>query len=176
MKNLENGTDLIVFSSENFGSTEVRTSLLMANFALRKRVFFIQSPIIGVVKEATYHLKQNEQQVTIIQPYLPGETSVFEQKEAMLNLLKELIRDENILHYTIWTDTPKSMPFIRNLNSEIIVYDCIKNYSLTRPELEQELFQYADVVLTSAMTSEAETQQEGNLHLIQGGQTEAKHA
>ena len=183
MTNLENGTDLIVFSSNNFGSDEVRTSTLMASFALRKRVYFIESPIIRVAKKATYFLKKNEHEVTVIQPYLPGETSLFEQKQAMQDILKELIRDENIIHYTIWTDTPKSMPYIRNLNSEIIVYDCIKNYSISRPELEQELFQYADVVLTSGLTSQfdkvstvIETPTPTIPHMIHGYQSYRKHA
>lgn len=154
MTNLENGADLIVFSSHHFGSSEVRTSKLMVTFAKRKRVYFFESPIIGVASSPTYFLSKNDHEVTIIQPYLPANLSVFEQKEALLNLIKELIADENILHYTLWTDTPKSMPFIRKLNSEINIYDCLKNYSLTHAELEQELFQYADLTLTTGLTEQ----------------------
>ncbi len=149
MTNLENGSDLIVFSSNNFGSDQVRTSNVMIRFALRKRVFFIESAIIGVANEATYFIKKNEHEVTIVQPYLPADMSIFEQKQAMMNLVKELIIDENIMHYTVWTDTPKSMSYIRKLNSEMIVYDCINSYTNSVPELEEELFEYADVVLTS---------------------------
>ena len=151
MTNLENGTDLIVFSSHKFDSNEVRTPTLMAQFATRKRVYFIEAPIIGVSSTPTYFLKKNDHEVTIIQPYLPSETSVFEQHEASLNLVKELIADEHLSHYTLWTDTPKAMPFIRHLNPEIIVYDCLKDYSKSHSELEHELFQYADVVLTSGL-------------------------
>jgi hypothetical protein len=157
MTNLENGNDLIVFSSHAFGSSEVRTSKLMAQFVKRKRVYFFESPIIGVAKEATYFLRKNEHEVTVIQPYLPEDISVFEHKQALLNILKELIQDENICHYTIWTDTPKSMPFIRNLNSEIIIYDCLKNYSETNSDLEEELFQYADLTLTTGLTEKRKT-------------------
>jgi UDP-galactopyranose mutase len=151
MTNLENGTDLIVFSSHKFDSNEVRTPTLMGQFANRKRVYFIESPIMGVSSTPTYFLKKNDHEVTIIQPYLPSEISVFEQHEASLNLVKELIADEQLSHYTLWTDTPKAMPFIRHLNPEIIVYDCLRDYSKSNPELEHELFQYADVVLTSGL-------------------------
>jgi len=150
MINLENGTDLIVFSSEAFGSTEVRTTKLITHLALTKRVYFIEAPIIGLSKDPTYFLKKNEHEVTIIQPYLPAQLSVFEQKHVLLELIKELIHDENIIHYTAWTDSPKSMAFIRNLSSEIVVYDCIHNYSNSHPELEQEIFQYADLILTAS--------------------------
>ncbi len=153
MNNLENGTDLIVFSSNSFGSCEVRTSELMVQFAHKKRVYFIESPIIGVANEATYFLRKDDHRVTVIQPHIPGNTSVFEQKEALLELVKELIHEENMIHYTIWTDTPTSMYVVKRLSSEINIYDCIKNYSETHTELEKELFQYADVVLTSGYSN-----------------------
>lgn len=151
MMNFTSGTDLIVFSSDKFGSDELRTSVLMKEFAQKKRVYFIEAPIMNVAREATYFIKKEDHEVYIIQPYLPAETSVFEQKSAMLELLKELVTEENISHYTMWTDTPKAMHFIRHLNAEIIIYDCQKDYAGTHPELEKELFEYADVVLTSGM-------------------------
>ena len=154
MTNLDNGTDLIVFSSHKYDSNEVRTPTLMSQFAARKRVYFIETPIIGVSSTSTYFLRKNENEVTIIQPYLPSELSLFERQEASLNLVKELIADEHMSHYTIWTDTPKAMPFIRHLSAEIIVYDCLRDYSKTHQELEHELFQYADVVLTSGLSEQ----------------------
>lgn len=155
MHNVETGTDLIVISSNAYGSDEVRTSQVMGTFAENKRVYFFEAPIIGVTDSNTYFIKKEENGLTIVQPYLAGNTSVFEQKAELLNLLKELIVDENISHYTIWTDTPKAMPFIRSLSAEIIIYDCLKDYSASHVELEKELFQYADVVLTSGMTKRA---------------------
>lgn len=150
--NFTNGTGLIVFSSDKFGSENLRTSSLMTEFALKKRVYFIEAPIMNVSKEATYFIKKNDHEVCIIQPYLPADTSIFEQKKAVLDLLKEFLVEENISHYTMWTDTPKAMHFIRHLNPGIIIYDCLKDFSKTNPELEKELFEYADVVLTSGMS------------------------
>ncbi len=151
MKKLESVSDVIVFSSHSYGSDEVRTTHLMNQFVANKRVFFFESPIIGVSSVPTYFLRKGDHEVTVIQPYLPGETSVFEQKEALLNILKEFIHDENITHYAIWTDTPKTMPFVRKLSADVIVYDCLSCYLQKMPELEKELFEYADVVLTSGM-------------------------
>lgn len=154
MLNFTSGTDLIVFSSDKFGSEDLRTTLLMKEFAARKRVYFIEAPILNVAREATYFMQKEDHEVCLIQPYLPAETSVFEQKKAMLDLLKEFLNEEHISHYTMWTDTPKAMHFIRHLNPEIIIYDCVKDYSVSHPEIEKELFQYADVVLTSGMGSQ----------------------
>ena len=155
--NLENGNDLIVFSSNNFGSTELRTSKLMTSFASRKKVYFVESPIIGATKDATYYIRKNDEGVLIVQPYLPNDTSIFEQKETLMNLVKELVIEEEIEHYSIWTDTPKSMKFIRNMNPEVVVYDCQKDYARTNPELEHELLQYADVVMNSAFNDKTPT-------------------
>lgn len=154
MKNLENKSDLIVFSSNHFGSSEVRTSKLMSRFALRKRVYFIEAPIVGVTMESSYILKTSFHQVTIIQPYLPENTSVFEQKLALLNLVKNLINVESISHYMLWTDTPKGMAYIRKLNADSVIYDCLKTYSDICPELQEEMLQYADVVLTSGFLNQ----------------------
>ena len=151
MLNLQCRSDLIVFSHNHFGSEDSRTTRLMNKFASQRRVFFIESPIIGKTKEPTYYITREENEVMIVKPYLPAEMSVFERKSAIQALIKELIADENISHYTIWTDTPKAMPFVRHLSAEIIVYDCVKSYILTHPELEQELYQHADIVLTSGM-------------------------
>lgn len=153
MKDLVMETDLIVFSSHDFGSNEIRTTALMTEFAQRNRVYFIESPIVGVVQAPTYLLKKNEHAVTVIRPYLPATMTMFEQKDAVLALVKELISDEHISHYTLWTDTPKCMSFIRKLCSEVIIYDCINDYSACNPQLEKELFQSADLVLTSGLSS-----------------------
>lgn len=155
MMDLNNKTDLIVFSFNHFGCTSGRTSEVVADFAEHRRVYFIEPAIIGTSKTPTYHLKKTDKDVTVIQPYLPDDISVFKQKEVMIDLLKELIDDENISSYTIWTDTPKPMPFIRNLNAEIIIYDCLRDYSITHASLEKELFEYADLVLTSGMSQAA---------------------
>ncbi len=153
MTTFENDSDLIVFSSHSFGSKDVRTSLLMSEFALHKRVFFFEEPVVGMVKIPTYFINQDINQVYVIRPYLPDGISIYDQKEALLELMKEFITDEDIAHYTIWTDTPKRMSLIRKLNSEVIIYDCLKDYSSSNPELEQEVFQYADLVLTSGLST-----------------------
>jgi len=153
MPHLESATDLVILSSHSYGSSEVRTSILMEEFANKRRVYFVAEPITGATLTSTY-LKSIDNEVTIIQPYLPSDISIFESKKFHLQIIRDFVADENIANYTIWTDTPQAMPFIRKLSPEIIIYDCQKDYSSTHRELEKELFLYADVVLTSALKSE----------------------
>lgn len=147
MNNFEIGTDLIVFSSNTFNSIETRTAQMLARFSIRWRVYFFEAPIMGATNESTYFIKKNKMGVNIVQPYLPGDLSAFDQTQAMLKIINELLSDEHVDVYTFMTDTPKSMPLIRELDPEVVVYDCPKHYGNSHHELEQELFQYADVVL-----------------------------
>jgi UDP-galactopyranose mutase len=169
MMKFDNRNDVIVFSSNHFGSTEVRTSKLMNRFAQGKRVYFIESPIVGVTEDSLYLLKKHEHEVIIIQPYIPGNTSVLEQKQALFNLVKKLINVESITNYTLWTDTPEPLMILKSLHPEIVVYDCLKTYFDHYPERQEELLAYADVVLTSgffAQEEEADTSSDNHpLHL-----------
>ena len=142
-------SDLIVFSLERWGSSFSRTSQIMSRFARHRNVFFIETPVVGVSKSPMYILRETRDDVMVIEPYLPAEISVFDQKDALIEIVNKLIDDENIKNYSIWTDTPKAVPFFRHLEPKALVYDCMEDYSVTHPELEKEIFNRADVVLTS---------------------------
>lgn len=148
MMNDVTGTDLIAFSSDKFGTTELRTSFLLKDAAFERRVYFIESPILSESGENTYYIQDDASGVRIVKPYLSKESSVFEQKKALLELIKDMMKDEHIFHYSMWTDTPVAMAFIRHLSPDHIVYDCLRDYSVSHPELERELLQYADSVQT----------------------------
>lgn len=164
MMDLGNGTDLIFFSSKSFGDPALRTSQLAREFAQQKRVYFIQSPINDVSSVPTYFMQRVQNNVSLIQPYLPGEISVFQQKDMLLQILGDLLEDEHISHYTMWTDTPRAVPYMRTLSPEVIIYDCVDNQSQKNSELEKELFEYADVVLTSGLGPEKATQRQVVTH------------
>lgn len=151
MMNLGNGTDLIAFSSESFGHEALRTTKLLRDAAFERRVYFFEAPVLSTSGTTTYYIEEDASGVKIIRPYLNIESSIFERKKALLEILKDVIYDEHISHYSMWTDTPVAMPFIRNLTPEVIVYDCLSDFSKSHSELERELLQYADSVQTEGM-------------------------
>lgn len=152
MKTLAQTTDLIVFSSHRWDSTFTRTSQMMSRFSRYRKVYYIENPIFGVSKEPIYVLRETRDDVMVIEPYIPAETSVFEQKDAFISILMKLLQDEKITKYTIWSDSPKIMPLIRGLNPQAVIYDCITDYSVTNSELEKEMFEKADLVMTGGPT------------------------
>ena len=104
-----------------------------------------------MTKKPTFYYNKESHRVTEVQPYLPADISVFDRNEAMTKLIKDFIRDEQINHLTIWTDTAQGMPLIRKLNPEVAVYDKVDPEIRMSNKLEQELLQRADIVLNTGM-------------------------
>jgi len=146
MNKVETSIDLLVFS------TEIDMDYI-APFAKVRRIFKINTPLFGDISTPTYFLRLSTDNIYFVRPHLPKESSVFEQKESMLKILKELISEQHLFQYAIWTDSPKAMPYIRSLNAETIIYDRVQNYSKSYPELEAELLEYADLVIENDLTS-----------------------
>jgi hypothetical protein len=145
MLNSIHGSDLIVISSHEFGSTEVRTSELMNLMCQNRRVFFINRPVFGITEIPTFYYNKESHKVIVVQPYLPENISIFFREDAMIKLIDDLIHDEKITHLTIWTDTPKGMPFIRRLDPEVSVYDKMD---------EVELQEHVDILLDKNTATE----------------------
>jgi glycosyltransferase involved in cell wall biosynthesis len=150
MKTTTQKSDLIVFSMTRWDSTFTRTSQIMSAFSRYRKVYFFEAPIFGVSKAPIYLLRETRDDVLVVEPYLPEDMSVFDQKKALSDILIKLISDESIHDYTIWSDTPKVIPLIRDMVPKALIYDCIADYSIESPELEKEMFNRADVVLTSS--------------------------
>ena len=149
MKTFIQKSDLIAFSLNRWNSSFERTEQIMSRYARYRRVYFFEVPVIGISKEPQYLIRETRDDVKVVEPYLPDHLSVFEQKAALVELIKDLIRDEDIKEYSVWSDTPKAMPLIRSLKPVALMYDCLLDYSVTNPELEKEIFDRADVVFAS---------------------------
>lgn len=150
--NIDFKTDLIVFSLDTFNAHKLRTSKVVSNLAHKRRVFYIETPVIGVSAYPTYFLQKNHDDIMVVKPYLPANLSVFEQKTMLQGIIRELMEDEHITSYSIWSDTPRAMPFIRDLAPELLIYDCLVDHSQTHPVLEREMFKKAHVVITSGLS------------------------
>ena len=154
MLKLLNGTDIIVISGHIFGSEEVRTSMLMAQKALGKRVYFFNRPLIGMTKKPTFYYTKLNHKVTVVQPFLPSNIAQEDREEGMMSLMRDFILDEHIHYLTIWTDTPEGMPFIRNLNPDVSIYDKSRLDTILPNYQELELIECSDVVINLHTSNE----------------------
>lgn len=117
--------------------------------------FFIEEPV--------YHNEEPTLQTTlqdnvyVVVPYLTHGTH--EQAVVLQqDLIKGLLVSQKIENYVSWYYTPMAMPFTRQLNPVLTVYDCMDElaaFKFAPPELiqlEKELLQKADAVFTGGHT------------------------
>lgn len=149
--NLDFQKNLVVFSLQHFYQSPLTHSPVFNRLVRHRHVIYFQPPIFGVATEPSYLLQKNKKHITVVQPYLPEELSVFEQKDILNQLIQEVLQAEEVDSYSILTDTPKAMPFIRKLTPDVLVYDGREVNQLSNPELEQEISKRADFILTGQL-------------------------
>lgn len=107
------------------------------------RTFILQKPFLHDSSIRTYTLLGSED-VTIVNFYLPQETSVFERLKMHRELIKELIGEESLTDYTIWTNRCRSIALIRHLNASSVVYDREGDHHDVHPAHLREMQLYVD--------------------------------
>jgi len=83
-------------------------------------------------------------EVVIVNFYIPKETSVFEKLEIHRELIKELIGEEGMTEYAVWTNRCKSISLIRHLNATSVAYDYETDLHDVHPVHLQEMQMYID--------------------------------
>jgi hypothetical protein len=107
------------------------------------RTFILQKPTLHDSPIRTYSLLGNEE-VIIVNFYLPRESSVFERMEMHRELIKELIGEENLHDYAIWTNRCRSISLIRHLNASSVFYDSETDLHDVHPSHLREMQLYVD--------------------------------
>ncbi len=124
MLNLSSTTELILFSDD--------------------RTYVLQRPILTDFPEESVMLETRDD-VVVTYFYIPQETSVFERKELHLKMIKDLLGDEGVDEYTIWTNRSRMISLIRHLNASSIIYDRESDSSSIHPQHLEEINQYAEL-------------------------------
>lgn len=160
---------LICFSHLRWNFVYQRPQHLMSRFARDFDVFFWEEPLDT---DAAPHLiaHQDISGVTILTPHLP----VNLQGEARTRILRALLNDALVGRagdLVRWFYTPMMLPISQHLNAAFTVYDCMDELSAFKfsppelPQLEQELFQAADIVFTGGHSLyEEKSAQHPNVH------------
>lgn len=123
MRNLSTTTDLIVFSDD--------------------RTYVLQKPILTAFPEESVLLESRDD-VVVTYFYIPQETSVFERKEIHLKMIKDLLGEEDVEEYTLWTNRARMVSLIRHLNASSIIYDRESDSGDVHPQHLDEIYQYTE--------------------------------
>lgn len=139
-------TDLLVFSSLRWDSDFQRPQHLFSRYAKHRRVFYFEDPIYGITDRPRLHLRESEEGVHIVVPYLPTEEKTQEVESALRELVDELVLDEINGRYTVWYEGTKAFPYSRHLNPQFTIFDCDEE---GEKDLEAELLSRAQLVFTA---------------------------
>jgi hypothetical protein len=112
-----------------------------------QNTYIFQTPVFVTELSASYVIHTNPSHEMLVQPYIPQEISVFDQKDALSEIIQEVIGNEKLSHYSIWANSAKAMPFIRNLHPDFLVYDHSEKKLGVNPELEREMLKRANLIL-----------------------------
>jgi len=166
-------SDLLVFSHLRWDSDSKRPQHLLSRHAKHRRVFYFEEPIFGMTQIPRLHLRETQEGVHVVVPYLPASIDAEEMESALRDLVDELIFEEELAHYTICYYTPMALTFSRHLEPVAVIFDKMEELSLKHGipqeliDLEMELMKKADVVYTGGLSSyEASERRHQNLHLL----------
>lgn len=162
--------DVVCLSHLRWDFVYQRPQHLMARFARRGRIFFIEEPFYGAASP-TLEISARPERVQVVQPRLPDGLSVAEVEAALAALLGDLVEQQEIVEPLAWYYTPMAMAFTTALKPAVTVYDCMDELAAFRgapPELHQReaaLFRQADLVFTGGQSLfEAKRNQHRSVH------------
>jgi UDP-galactopyranose mutase len=167
-------SDLICLSHLRWAFVFQRPQHLMSRFARHSRVYFFEEPIFGANEEARLTCSVCPRSgVRVITPMLDEANDRHRSATLLRELIKQLIRQENIRNLAAWYYTPMAIDFTEELTPELTVYDCMDELSAfanAPAELrrnEQMLFERCDLVFTGgASLFEAKRSKHERVHLF----------
>lgn len=145
-------TDLIVFSHLRWYFVYQRPQHLISRFAEVYRTIYIEEPVC-VQDNDGYSLYYDTSGVIVMTPEIK-EGGGRDINLVMKNILLQLFSDLNITVYILWYYTPMALPYSRQLDPVLTVYDCMDELSAFKYapaellHLEKELLSKANIVFT----------------------------
>lgn len=171
MNTLCETTDLLVFSHLRWDFVFQRPQHLLSRHAKFRRVFYFEEPVFGMTELPRLHLRETNENVLVVVPYLPSNIEPEKMEAAMIDLVDELVYEEELIDYTVWYYTPMALGFTQHLQPRATIFDCMDELSLFKgaPQMlidrERELMRRADVVFTGGQSLyEAKKALHHNIH------------
>ena len=144
---------VICFSHLRWDFVFQRPQHLLARFAKRHDVFFIEEPVFDE-GEARFVLTEKVDRLKVAVPHLPHGTDPAAIDQVMKSLIDGLIESQKIENFVAWYYTPMMLGWSEHLSPSAVVYDCMdelsafKNAPAELRVMEAELFGLADLVFT----------------------------
>lgn len=164
--------DLVCFAHLHWDFVWQRPQHLLSRFAQQGRVFYIEEPFVHPDQvEPHLEIKDRQNGLKVVVAHLPTGLDEASTNQIQQELLKRYFADNAIKEYMFWYYTPMALDKSREFQPVLTVYDCmdeLANFKFAPPrlrQLEQELFQKADLVFTGGQSLyEAKSKQHADAH------------
>lgn len=152
-----------------------RPQHLLSRAVATHTVIFMEEPVMAPdgATAARLDTRSTEQGVTVVVPVLPAGLDLAQAEAAQRDLLDALLDELAAPLAVLWFYTPMALAFAAHLRPAVMVYDCMDELSLfsSAPprlrELEQQLFDRADLVFTGGRSLYAAKQdRHSSVHLF----------
>jgi glycosyltransferase involved in cell wall biosynthesis len=166
--------DIVCFAHLHWDFVWQRPQHLLSRFAEQGRVFYVEEPFVhtaGEPLEAYIEVKERQNGLKVLVAHLPLGLDEEATDQIQADLLTQYFAANKIQQFVAWYYTPMALSKSRHLQAALTVYDCmdeLANFKFAPPrlrELEQELFQRADLVFTGGQSLyEAKSKQHADAH------------
>jgi len=163
--------DIVCLSHLRWNFVYQRPQHLLSRCAQGKRVFFIEEPIFSREPLGRLEVSEDNSGVVIVVPHLPEGLSEEAVNADLQVLIGGLFAEHNICKYICWYYTPMAIAWTRNLQPEVVIYDCMDELSAfngaspTLKNYEAELFSRANIVFTGGQSLyESKVNQHPNIY------------
>src|SRR5690606_22274153 len=143
----------------------------LSRHAMNRRVFYFEEPVFGMTEVPRLHLRETNENVLVVVPYLPNNIDPKKMEAALIDLVDELVYEEELIDYTLWYYTPMALPFTKHLEPRATIFDCMDELSLFKGapqsliDLETDLMKKADLIFTGGQSLyEAKKSRHHNIH------------
>ncbi|QDA60770.1 glycosyltransferase family 1 protein [Hymenobacter jejuensis] len=172
---IHNLPDLVCFAHLHWDFVWQRPQHLLSRFAQQGRVFYVEEPFIHHDQTAPdfahIEVKDRQHDLKVVVAHLPAGLSEDDANQLQAKLLSRYFAENKIDQFVAWYYTPMALPKSRHLQAAVTIYDCmdeLANFKFAPPklrELEQELFERADLVFTGGQSLyEAKSKQHNDAH------------
>ncbi len=146
--------NIICFSHLRWDFVFQRPQHLLTRWGKEMPVYYIEEPIFGNYEVNYLKARAYNENITIITPHIQEQSGESEIQLYLEDAIKKLLKWNNITDYLFWYITPMALPFSKNLNPKLVVYDCmdeLSHFKGAHPDMiknEASLLKLADVVFT----------------------------
>mgnify|MGYP002780601048 CR=1 FL=1 len=154
--------DLVCFAHLHWDFVWQRPQHLLSRFAQHGRVFYVEEPFYHADDLIEPHMEVKERQhgLQVLVVHLPQRLRGHDEEadQAQAAVLSQFFGEAGIERYVFWYYTPMAVPKSRQFQPVLTVYDCMDElaaFKFAPPalrQLEQELFERADLVFTGGYT------------------------